>query len=163
MNYFVDHWGEPQVANFDKFFRTRFPCLVYGTPEYWQDHATHCYYCDIKFESKQNATVDHFYPVSKDSPNNKEKYLRLFVICCEKCNTHKTNLHPLEFIRKFTKLNKIGLGIKKFTPQAIKTISERVNEIHNDVIFGRKKRIYYKNHSQSIPSNFVKINTPKPN
>lgn len=144
--------------SFDNFLLRYYPETHPESAYTLRNISTNCYYCQAEFDNKKyTPSIDHFYPRSKDVKDVDKSWL-IFVICCGRCNIHKMNTHPMEFIRKFTLAEMKGETINGFSKKEVTRISKNVGQIFNDLVIGCPKKVYYKqNHWKKIPKDFILI------
>jgi hypothetical protein len=137
----IDSPSERYVS-FDVFLETRYPQFIQGSPYYYRDLSTHCYYCDKRFNKDYYATVDHFFPQSKNG--GRSIYKDVFVICCNHCNVAKGCRTPEWFIDMITRANIKGRSLNGFDSKDLGVICNNVNKISNEARLGVGKNIYFK-------------------
>ena len=144
---------------FDAWMQYKYPSFVFGTPHYFRELATNCYYCQREFNNGNfKPTIDHFYPQSKDLSGNEQ--WNVIVISCMRCNRNKADQHPANFVKKFTVADMKGLQVEQFSAKDVSRISKNVNRIFNDILYGNAKTVYYKNNDvKRLPKGFIKIET----
>lgn len=137
MNYWIKVWPKNHLT-FDRFLLNRHPELIAGTPEYYREIATHCYYCDqhMKPDGKHAPTIDHYLPLSLGETD-------IFVICCFTCNNLKSNTHPKKFTEMIAQANLKGREVFGLSGNKLKTAFQRTQIIVSESLYNIETKIYY--------------------
>lgn len=143
MNIFINEF--PYKYSFKEFIKRNYPHFIPDTPEYWKEHATHCYYCECeliiggtRFGHPRRASIDHYQPKHLGPP---DKYR--YVICCAKCNSNKGGTLPHNLVSRMVNAWLRGWSMWGFSGQKLKSISDKIQTITNDMLFGTGPQIYY--------------------
>lgn len=149
------------IHSFRRWIRSKKQKYNINSPECKRILATHCYYCDrplntaFKNNGGKKPSIDHFKPLSKR--DNFEAMNMIRVICCQNCNSRKTDIHPAEYARTLTLCVMEGVPFKRYTLWETKTVSQRVNGIISDLMNGNHKLCYYTRKGNYLPKNFIEI------
>lgn len=138
MDYWLKYW--PSVNyNFEQWIKNKHPEVIPGTVNYIKSIATHCYYCNRRYDKQVEAfkaSTDHWTPKSKGQTEK-------FVICCVDCNGRKGDLSPIDLISQFTKACMKNQVMWGYHGKKLTFIAKQLQTVTNDIIYGIGPRIYY--------------------
>lgn len=81
-----------------------------------RNEAIHCAFCGVKFHKTCKATIEHFYPLTKDAATLNRGWNK--VIVCRQCNLGKGNAMPDQYIaylqKEIDKLTKIKNAVAAY-------------------------------------------------
>lgn len=138
MIYWINRYPV-KTKKFYEYLHDEYSHLIPGTVENAKSIATHCFYCNRKFQDEiriYKRSIDHFIPKAI-GPTSK------FVICCADCNNRKGSDPPDVILSILIKANLRGAQYWGYQGKKLKFIMNQFQTISNDILYNTGPRIYY--------------------